>query len=256
MNSKLKDEDLKILDVNKPKDNYICVHENLPLVPSLVCLISPPSSGKSILLVNWVYRFYKDIFTGGIYWCSPTLNLDNSLESSVKKDETIVKITEADDLKNLTKFINILCEEQKQKIEEGEQLEEILIILDDCISFINSKSLYELCTMYRHYRITVWISIQKMKLLNPTIRSCASDIITFEISNKQLKLFLDEFDNYNNIEHFYNKCCSERFNWLRLNKGCIYHGSPDGIIKVYDKNTKTTHENYKQSDDKKKRLKK
>ena len=106
--------------------------------------------------------------------------------------------------------------------------------------------------MYRHYRITVWISIQKMKLLNNTIRSCASDIITFEISNKQLKTFLEEFDNYNNVEYFYNKCCNERFNWLRLSKGNIYHGSPDFILKVYDKKTKTTHEDYIMNDDKKK----
>jgi len=241
--NKIKDEDLKILDVKKPADNYIHIHDNLPQIPNVSCFISPPSSGKGILMINFLYRFYKDIFDT-IYWFSPTLPLDNSLKSSVAIDETIIKISDHDDLKNIDKFIKMITDEQKEKYESGEKLENILVVLDDCINFVNNKSLFELCTMYRHYKITVWISIQKMKMLNNTIRSCASDIFTFQISNKQLKSFLEEYDDIDNLEHYYKLCTAKRFHWMRLNKNRIYHGSPDFIKLVYDKNQSFIHPEY------------
>jgi len=233
----LNDEDLKILDVKKPNHNFIEVHSNLPPIPNITLFISPPASGKTLLLINFVYRFYKDIFDE-IYWCSPTINLDNTLDSSIKKDETIIKISGADELMKIDAIIKYLIEEQKKKLEDGEPLEHILLVLDDCIAFVNGKMLLELCTIYRHLKITVWISIQKMKLLNNTIRTCASNVISFAIPNKkQREQFLDEFDSFPDIEKYYEECTKEKYNWMRLDMRNmkIFHGSPDGIIKVYEK---------------------
>lgn len=233
----LKDDDLIILDVKKPNHNFIEIHPNLPPVPNITLFISPPASGKTLLLINFVYRFYKDIFDE-IFWCSPTINLDNTLDSSVKKDETIIKISGAEELMNIDSIIKYLIETQKEKLDSGEELEHILLILDDCISFVNGKMLLELCTIYRHLKITVWISIQKMKLLNNTIRTCASDVISFSIPNKkQREQFLDEFDSFANIEEYYNECTKEKYNWMRLDmkNQKIYHGGPAGIVKVYEK---------------------
>lgn len=241
--NKLKDEDLKILDVKKEKENYIIVHDYLPRVPSFLNIIASPSSGKGVLLLNFLYRFYANIFSE-IYWCSPTLSTDNTMQTSIAKDETIIKITDPDDLKNIDKVIQFIIEQQKEKYEEGEELENILIVLDDCISFVKNKQLEALCTLYRHYKITVWVSIQKLKLLSTTLRTCASDTIVFELSKNQLKAFLEEYDIYNNIEHFYKMCCTKPFNWMRLQKGNIYHGSPDGIVKVYDKLERFTNDKY------------
>jgi hypothetical protein len=233
----LKDEDLKILDVKKPNHNFIEVHPNLPPIPNITLFISPPASGKTLLLINFVYRFYNDIFDE-IYWCSPTINLDNTLDSSVKKDETIIKISGADELMNIDAIIKYLIESQKEKLEKDEELEHILLVLDDCISFVNGKMLLELCTIYRHLKITVWISIQKMKLLNNTIRTCASNVISFAIPNKkQREQFLDEFDSFPDIEKYYEYCTKEKYNWMRLDMRNmkIYHGSPNGIVKIYEK---------------------
>lgn len=233
----LADEDLKVLDVNKPKSNFIQPHENLMPVPNITLFISPPASGKTLLLVNMIYRFYADVFDE-IYWCSPTLNLDNTLDSSVKKDETVIKISDAEDLENISKIIKYIVESQKEKLDAGEDLENILIVLDDCISFVNGKELLKLCTMYRHLKISVFISIQKMKLLNNTIRSCASNVITFNIPNKkQREAFLEEYNIFPAIEEYYNQCCEEKYNWMRLDlrNMAVYHGSPEGIELVYKK---------------------
>ena len=237
MIKKIEDEDLKILDVKKPHHNFIIVHPNLPPVPNITLFISPPASGKTLLLINFVYRFYKDIFDE-IYWCSPTINLDNTLDSSVKRDETIIKISGAEELMKINGIIKYLIEEQKNKLDKDEPLEHILLVLDDCISFVNGKMLLELCTIYRHLKITVWISIQKMKLLNNTIRTCASDVITFNIPNKkQREQFLDEFDSFDSIEDYYEICTKEKYHWMRLDMRNmkIFHGSPDGIVKVYER---------------------
>ena len=233
----LTDEDLKVLDVNKPKSNFIEVHPNLMSVPNFTLFISPPASGKTLLLVNMVYRFYGGVYDE-IYWCSPTLTHDNTLDSSIKRDETIIKISEAEDLENINKIIKFIIQSQKEKLEKGEEIENILLVLDDCISFVNGKELLKLATMYRHLRISVWISIQKLKLLNNTIRACASDVITFTISNKkQRDAFMEEFNIFPNIEEFYDECCSEKYNWMRmdLRNMKIFHGSPDGIEKIYEK---------------------
>jgi hypothetical protein len=233
----LKDEDLVILDVNKPKSNFIEVHPNLMPVPSLTLFISPPASGKTLLLVNFIYRFYEGVFSE-IYWASPTVHLDNTLDSSIKKDETVIKISDAEDLENISNIIKFIVEGQKEKVDKGEELEDILIVLDDAISFVNGRSLLALCSMYRHLRISVFISIQKMKMLNNTIRACASNVITFNIPNrKQREAFLEEFDIFADIEKYYDECTSEKYNWMRLDlrNMAVYHGSPQGIKLVYKK---------------------
>jgi hypothetical protein len=206
-------------------------------VPNFTLFISPPASGKTLLLVNMVYRFYGGVYDE-IYWCSPTLQHDNTLDSSIKKDETIIKISDAEDLQNINKIIKFIIESQKEKLEKGEEIENILLVLDDCISFVNGKELLKLATMYRHLRISVWVSIQKMKLLNNTIRACASDVITFQIPNKkQRDAFMEEFNIFPNIEEFYEQCCDQKYNWMRmdLRNMKIFHGSPDGITKIYEK---------------------
>ena len=235
----LKDKDLMILDVNKPRSDFIEIHKNLPLIPAIVLFISPPASGKSLLLLNFIYRFYTDIFNE-VYWFSPTLNLDNTLDTSVKKDETIIKICEAKDLLQINSFLKIIVETQEKLEKENKKLENILVVLDDCVSFINGKSLLETCTVFRHLRITLWISIQKMKLLNNTIRTCATDVITFEIPNqKQKAYFFEEFGCFPDIEKYYEICTKEKYNWMRLRMKPreIFHGGPNGIVKIWDRET-------------------
>ena len=114
----------------------------------------------------------------------------------------------------------------------------MLIVFDDCISFINGEKLLQLCTQFRHYKITLWISIQKVKLLKKTIRACATNVITFAIPNmKQREAFFQEFDSFVDIEKYYEYCTNKKYNWMRLDlrNQNIYHGGPNGINKIYSK---------------------
>jgi hypothetical protein len=164
--------------------------------------------------------------------------LDNTAKTSVNIDETIDKITDPDDLENLDHIITNIIETQKKKLEDGEDLDEVLLILDDCLAFVNKKALLNLCTQYRHLRITVWISIQKMKMLNNTLRTCASDIISFAIPNrKQRDMFFEEYDSFPDVEKYYEESTKVKYNYMRMNLRDmkIYHGSPDGIEMIYEK---------------------
>jgi hypothetical protein len=229
--------DLRILDVKKPQSNWIVVNAMLPPVPACVITFSQPASGKTLMYLNWLYRFYAGVFDE-VWWCSPTIHLDNTAKSSVHKDETIHKITEPEDLRNIDHIITNIIQTQKEKLEAGEDLDEVLIILDDCLMFVNGKSLLNLCTQYRHLRITIWISIQKMKMLNNTLRTCASDVITFNIPNrKQREMYFDEYDSFPDIEKYYEESTKEKYNYMRMNlrEMKLYHGSPEGIKMIYEK---------------------
>jgi hypothetical protein len=164
--------------------------------------------------------------------------MDNTLALNIAKDETIIRIDNADDLEQVDNIIRNIIETQDEALKAGEELEDILIVLDDCISFINSKMIAKLATMYRHLRITVIVSIQKMKMLSTTLRACASDIISFAIPNKkQRDTFFEEFSIYPDIENYYETATGAKYNWLRmdLRNMALYHGSPQGITKLYQK---------------------
>ena len=56
------------------------------IIPSLPCrgmLIAGSNSGKTNQVVTMLTdpRFYKDLFEGGIYWCSPSAKVDPSLDA-------------------------------------------------------------------------------------------------------------------------------------------------------------------------------
>lgn len=229
--------DLSVRDVKKPASNYLVVHDNLPLVPFCLVLYGVPSSGKGVWLVNALYSFYKNVFDE-VYWFSSTVHVDNTMANNVAKDETIVKINEPDDLANIDMFIRNIIDEQKARKEAEEELPEILIVLDDCVSFANAKSILQLCTSYRHNRISVIISIQRLKSLSTVIRQCMSNIIAFGIPNSiQKKKFVEEFDSFPDIERHLEEATEKPFHYLHLDlkRMKLFHGGPSGMELKYSK---------------------
>ena len=230
-------DDLRILDVRKPATNYLTVNDNLPSAPFFCLCIAPPGSGKGVMAVSWIYRFYRNVFDT-IYWCSPTLKMDNTLALNIARDETIIKLDTAEDLENMDSVIKNIIETQQKAKDEDEDMEEVLIVLDDCISFINSRMILKLATMYRHLRISVLVSIQKMKMLSTSLRACASDVIVFQIPNlKQRTAFFEEFSIYPDIENYYEMATEKKYCYLRmdLRNMALYKGTPEGIEKIYQK---------------------
>jgi hypothetical protein len=230
--------DLRVLDVRKPKPNWISVNENLPSAPFNLLIISPPASGKTAILVSMVYRFYKNVFDE-IYWFSPTLKLDNTLALNVREDETIIKVSDADELEKIDMYLREIMEAQQAKLDEGEDLDHVLVVLDDCLSFVNNGNMLKrLCSVYRHLKISIIVSIQKMRMLNNTLRTCCSDVISFAIPNKkQRDVFFEEYDMFPDMEQYFETCTKEKYNWIRMDfrNMALYHGSPQGITKIYQK---------------------
>lgn len=235
-------DDLRVLDVKKKRANQIIVHPDLWEHPSFLLIVSPPKSGKTLLLISAVYRWFNKVFDepNEIWWCSPTFNLDNTL-SVVKDDETIFKISDHEDLENIDKIIKSLIDKQLKSIDEGEQPKEILLILDDMGAYINkSKELNRLATIYRHVRISCWISIQKLRgMLNNTLRTCCSDVITFNLPNiKQKTALFEEIGSvFPDFENYYHEATKEKYHFMRmdLRNMKIYKGGPNGFTLLYEK---------------------
>lgn len=228
--------DLSVRDVKKPASNYLIVNDNLPLVPFNLILYGVPSSGKGVWTVSAIYSFYKNVFDE-IYWFSSTIQTDNTFANNVARDETIIKI-DGEDLENIDMFIKNIVEEQKARKEAEEELPEILIVLDDCLTFCNAKSILNLCTSYRHMRISIIISIQRLKSLSTVIRQCMSNIIAFGIPNSiQKKKFVEEFDSFPEIEKHLEEATAKPFHYLHLDlkRMKLFHGGPDGMELKYSK---------------------
>lgn len=231
--------DLRVLDVKKPKPNWVSVNENLMSAPLNLLIFSQPASGKTAFLVSMVYRFYRNVFDE-IYWFSPTLKLDNTLAMNVATDETIIKVSDADELEKIDMYLREIMESQQKKLDEGEELEHILVVLDDCLSFVNNGTMLKrLCSVYRHLKISIIISVQKMRMVNNTLRSCCSDVLSFAVPNKKQKeAFIEEYGSmFPDIEKHFEDCTKEKYNWIRMDfrNMALYHGSPEGITKIYQK---------------------
>lgn len=115
---KSKIDSLEILPIKKDKkDNKIQFPEPIPNDPFTLCFISPTNSGKTVVIVNLIYRFYKKYFDEIIY-ISPTVHIDETLENNVNKDDEITKIYEDDDLQNIDIMLKEIITEQKETKKE------------------------------------------------------------------------------------------------------------------------------------------
>lgn len=208
-----------ILPVKKTDiDKKYNIPEILPKPPFCLVAVAPTKSGKSNLILNLIYRAYKPIFEEIIY-ISPTLKLDSVLEKSVNIDDDIVKIDDTDDLKNVDSILDEIVQTQKEKSPEDRK--EVLIILDDMISYFksNGKSqLNDLPSLSRHYKISFIISSQVYIAPPSRLRKNASHYIIFRLFNKKdLKTLYEEVGaNFPDFEENYNKAVEEKFSFLYL----------------------------------------
>jgi hypothetical protein len=75
-------------------------------------------------------------------------------------------------------------------------------------------------------------------MLNNTLRTCCSDVISFSIPNKkQRDVFFEEYDMFPDMEQHFEDSTKEKYNWIRMDfrNMALYHGSPQGITKIYQK---------------------
>lgn len=222
---------LKVKDIKKknhPLD--LKLHEALPRHPFLQLIIAPPRSGKTNLLCNILFNenYYKaDKYWDTIYYISPTQKFDATCKHYLPKMESIIQISEVEDIMNLETILQHIIDGQKKLFKKGEDMERIYIILDDAISYL--KPISVLATKYRHHHISISIVSQNFRSIPLMIRNCANSIIVFHLNNmKEVEKIDDEYGE-NHCEDFISllqKYTEKKYSFIHIDndKMKIYSG--------------------------------
>jgi len=226
------DKDLTVLKVKdfKKKTHILDkeLHPNLPVHPFLMVISSSPRSGKTNLLLNMVAssNYYNirdkedEPYFDTVYWISPTQNFDIQTKSVLKKLDNVTQIDDLDDIKNLDLVIKNICDGQKELNDKEEPMKRILIVIDDCVSFLEPIAV--ISSKYRHYGVSIIISLQKYTKCPLLIRTCMGHFITFKQNNgkereKITEEIGDSFCPPKEFENILQKVTAEKYNFLYLN---------------------------------------
>lgn len=189
--------------------------EHLISHPFTMCIHAPSRSGKSVVLSNFLYneefdfknRFDKIIFI------SPTILIDKTLEYAMEDDD-VVKIYEDEMLENLDDVLATILRNQK-KDHEKEEDKSVLLILDDCLAYLKNKSLSYLATKNRHYNVSMILTTQYFKRLDPVIRANSTHWLLFKThTDKEHSTIIEEFNAFPKFEEFYKTAISEPYSFL------------------------------------------
>jgi len=214
-------EKLQILPVKK-LDNLSskklqAIPEPLLKPEFLLIIVGPVRSGKGNLLVNLLENTnfgYRQYFDDVIY-ISPTI--DNDVTGrAIKKDEKIQKIS--DGLEDIDLILQSIVELKTKE----EKLTPTLVVLDDMLGLLKSTGhsyFSNLCSKYRHYKLSLIVTTQSFRSLPVVCRYNASAYIIFKSHNKKEygKLKEELEGNFPDFDKLYNEATEEKFNFLFLN---------------------------------------
>jgi len=220
---------LEILEVKKinTKEKFK-IHENLPIHPFTGIILAPTKSGKTNFLVNLIMskNFYPRKYWDEIIFFSPTATFDASLIHLDKMDN-LIKVSEHQDLKNMTNYLQIIMQEQ---VEAEDEKKRILLIFDDCVGYLqkNSDILNGLVSRHRHYSISMLFSVQQYRVLPPILRSNCNFIIIFRLaSDKEKEKLYDELGDTMTRDFLLllDQCTQKKYNFMYANmkEMKIYH---------------------------------
>lgn len=217
-----KNHSLEILPVKKP-NNKTKFNIPLPLLepPFTYVFVAPTKSGKGVLTVNLLKNInmgYKDIFEE-IYYISPTVMLDDTLNKAVAEDDEIIKIHEEEDLDHIDDILNQIVKEQKET--PNDERKHKLIVMDDLIDYFNNHSkLNTLPALSRHYKLSFIVCSQVYVGLPVKLRKNASAYMVFQIYNNKDLDTLEKEVGANFGKDFlinYHKATEEKYNFLYIN---------------------------------------
>ena len=220
-------EVLKILPVKRVKETQSKEHKLNPILPGssesgfkpfLMVIQASVRSGKTNLIVNLLYNKafnYKKLFEE-IIFISPTIENDET-GTIIMKDDDIIKIT--DRLDQLDLILESIVEIQKDKLKD--ERTHTLIIMDDCLGLIRTLGgsyFATLCSKFRHWKVSLWVTTQNFRSLPPTCRYNSSSYIIFRTNNsKELSKMEEEFQSNFPFHELYERATRERFSFLYLN---------------------------------------
>jgi len=201
---------------NKQKKSYN-LHEHLLLPPFNALIIAPTCSGKSNLILNLLLNtnFYKGVFKK-IYYFSPSVTIDETLKA-INDDEDIIKFHDDDDLNNNDNILRAIVEGQKEKEMKENDLDNILIVYDDMLSYLKTTSFIgKLYTKSRHYNISCIITSQHYTSIPLKCRNNSQMILIFKMYNEsEIEKIVHEIGcNFRNFKTYLETSVNEMYGFL------------------------------------------
>lgn len=215
-------DSLDILPIKSNKVNSnINVDKRLPDINSgsILTLIAPPKSGKTVLLTNIFERksLLKDAFDEIYIFSTTALNGDASAKHLIDDERTTAFNTYSDAI--LQKILD------DQMEYDDEDRPNISIIFDDFLSFPNIRKnslMFNLASMYRHYGVKLLVySSQIYRGLPPIVRQSTDYFVMFSNGNaKEVEKIYDEIGSrYGSKKTFFNllnEATKNKYNFLYL----------------------------------------
>ena len=208
--------------------NTVDFPEHLPDINtgSILTLIAPPKSGKSVLISNLFLRasFFKDKFDKIYIFSTTACNGDNSCRFLVEDDDVKIFSTYSDKmLQDILDYQDTFSMEDRPRIS---------IVFDDFLSFPALKRnslMFTLASMYRHYGIKLLVySSQIYRGLPPIVRQSTDYFIMFNNGNaKEVEKIYDEIGSrFGSRKRFFDllyEATEKPYNFLYLD---LYHRPP------------------------------
>jgi len=228
-----------------PKGNQIHVYggaaetipcpygEPFPDLPTSFILAAPTASGKTMIILNLLLRYYKDMFAR-IWFFSPSIKLDPQyaplrkyLEkmSDQKKEHLMFEDLDQQALGKILEEQRAICEacrKQKQKIPQ------VCVILDDLADRGDilqkrgggntSSWLVTLATRGRHFGVTWIVSSQVLNLVGTVIRKNCRAMCVWRLRNhKEVEVLCEELSGVydkNTLMEMYKAATEEAFSFM------------------------------------------
>jgi len=230
---------LPILEVKKPKQKDDPTPEPLPKHAFLMGIVAPPRSGKSNLLMTLIgaSHMYGREYFEEIYYLSPSQNFDNTTRYVLPKLDNVVQIDDPDVLENADVIVKQIMNQQAK--DKPEDRKRVLICLDDMAGTLErNKILQKLSTKYRHYGVSIIVSVQQYKSIPVMIRNCMTCFIHFAIpsSKEYEKMNFEIHERFPNGEEMGRLATQKRYNFAFVNieKAQFWHNFDTCL---YDKDT-------------------
>ena len=248
-----KDKPNKKIDYNiygiRKEEDFVKIDRPLPRFYETMwekngaCLVLSafPGSGKTSYMQNLIGRdeYFKDLFTGGIYIISPTIN--NDIGAAVYRD--MADFISDDYSEELAQGIynNILGMEKEDRHPN-------IIIFDDCIGQFKQRTIAgKMASTCRHMKSLVCFSTQQIKALPPIIRANISHMVIWHCpSSKEFQSLVEINAGMGGEDNFikcYNEACSMKYGMLlcdyrdmKMYKHTPDTGEPVEIWSRYDEN--------------------
>jgi hypothetical protein len=157
-------------------------------------IVGATKSGKSNLIKNLLLNkaFLKNIFhKHHIFLFCGTARLNRDFEGLVEKENVYEDFD--------TEIIRKLMKEQEENIEEygRKNTPHILLIFDDLAYggalHSDTSLLNKLCMNGRHYKISIIVTTQALKLVSPKTRANATLVSMFASNENELEKFMNDY---------------------------------------------------------------